>query len=174
MKSPIGWKNGSKLAAVFVVMGLIFVGLNNGTMKGMNGQEISLFAGGEEALSRIEPAAGDVYASGSSSSSEEGAGVSEPYDFGDSGVSESPPYTGEEDDGISYEDSLLLEDPVQQDSCGNYDSWVGKKVDERAVKATGKPYRILRPNTPVTEDYSPQRINVIVNDRDIVIEVKCG
>lgn len=156
MKSPTGWKNGSKFAAVFVVMGLIFVGLNNGTMKGMNGQEISLFAGGEEALSRIEPAAGDVYVSGSSSPSEEGAGVSEPYDFEEEDVLESP----------SHE--------VEEDGCGDHRNWVGKKVDERAVKATGQPYRILAPNSAVTQDYSAQRINVIVNDRDIVIEVKCG
>ena len=159
MKSPTGWKKGRKFVAVLAVvavMGLVFMGVNNGTMKGMNGQEISFFYDTSDDVSRIEPAAGDVYVSGSSSPSEEGAGVSEPYNFEEDDVLESP----------SHE--------VEEDGCGDHRNWVGKKVDERAVKATGQPYRILKPNSAVTQDYSAQRINVIVNDRDIVIEVKCG
>lgn len=175
MKTPKGWKKGTKYAAVMVVMGLLFVGLNNGTMKGMNGQEISLFGNDGSALSQIEPAAGEVFVSGSSSSykaGEEGAG-SAPYDFGTPGVSEG--YSGD-DSGISYEENLMIAPvPVpQEESCGDHSEWVGKKVDERKIKRTGKPYRILKPNSMATQDYSAQRINVIINDKDIVIEVRCG
>ncbi len=55
----------------------------------------------------------------------------------------------------------------------DFGGWVGKPVDEAAVKATGRPYRILKPNTPATEDYSAARINVQVDDGGIVTAISC-
>lgn len=176
MKLPTGWKSGGKFAAVLVVMGLIFVGLNNGTMKSMNGQQISLFGESPEELNRIEPTAGEVYVSGASPSNGEDneEAESEPYDFGISGVAGSS--SDGEGDGVSHEEGFILAIPPvqQQESCGDHSGWVGKKVDEQAVKATGQPYRILKPDSMVTEDFNAQRINVITNDENIVIEVRCG
>jgi len=49
---------------------------------------------------------------------------------------------------------------VFADAECNFEAWVGKPVDEAAVKATGRPYRIHTPNSMMTMDHSPQRINV--------------
>lgn len=56
----------------------------------------------------------------------------------------------------------------------NYNEWVGQSVNEDAVKATGRPYRILGPNSMATMDFSPQRINVMVDDKNLVTAVRCG
>ncbi|MDB5491346.1 MAG: hypothetical protein JWO78_1195 [Micavibrio sp.] len=59
-------------------------------------------------------------------------------------------------------------------SCDYPSEWVGKKIDRDAVKATGRIVRVLRPNDPATMDFSPDRLNVIIDKNDIVTEVKCG
>jgi len=59
-------------------------------------------------------------------------------------------------------------------SCDYPSGWVGKKIDRDAVKATGRVVRILHPNDPATMDFSPDRLNVIIDKNDIVTEVKCG
>lgn len=58
--------------------------------------------------------------------------------------------------------------------CDYPSGWVGHKVDRAAVKATGRVVRILHPNDPATMDFSPNRLNVIIDKDDIVTEVKCG
>jgi hypothetical protein len=58
--------------------------------------------------------------------------------------------------------------------CDYPAGWVGHKVDRDAVKATGRVVRILHPNDPATMDFSPNRLNVIIDKDDIVTEVKCG
>lgn len=80
----------------------------------------------------------------------------------------------------SHEDSIDKEAPadaempaVNEAEC-HYNDWVGKAVDEDAVKATGRPYRVLKPNAMATMDFNPERINVIVDDNDIVTVVRCG
>lgn len=56
----------------------------------------------------------------------------------------------------------------------NFNEWVGQSVNEDTVKATGRPYRILGPNAMATMDFSPQRINVMIDDANIVTAVRCG
>ena len=58
--------------------------------------------------------------------------------------------------------------------CGTYDHWVGHKVDKVKVKQIGKVFRILSPGSMVTMDHNPERINILINDHDIVLEVRCG
>lgn len=62
---------------------------------------------------------------------------------------------------------------VSEAEC-SFNDWVGKEVDEDAVKAAGRPYRILGPNAAATMDFNPERINVIVDDKNIVTVVRCG
>jgi hypothetical protein len=50
--------------------------------------------------------------------------------------------------------------PVIKESVCDFSAWVGRPVDEDAVKETGRPYRILPPGSMATMDYSPERINV--------------
>ncbi len=61
-----------------------------------------------------------------------------------------------------------------KNACGSYDDWVGKKLDKRALKKTGKTFRVLPPHSIVTMDHSPDRINVHVDKHGIVKAVKCG
>ncbi|HEY0900633.1 MAG TPA: I78 family peptidase inhibitor [Micavibrio sp.] len=63
--------------------------------------------------------------------------------------------------------------PVDEASC-NFNEWVGKEVDEDAVKAAGRPYRILPPDGAATMDFSPERINVMIDENRIVTAVRCG
>lgn len=63
---------------------------------------------------------------------------------------------------------------MMQGECKFPQDWIGQKVDRSAVQAAAKAFRILHPNDPATMDYRPDRLNVIINDNDIVTEVKCG
>lgn len=61
-----------------------------------------------------------------------------------------------------------------ENACNANQDWVGKKKDE--VDMSGiKALRVIYPNQPVTMDYSPERLNVILEEgTDIITEVKCG
>ena len=63
--------------------------------------------------------------------------------------------------------------PMAEPAC-DFAQWVGKPVDVEAVKAIGRPYRILLPDSMVTMDYSAERINVVTDKDGIVTEVRCG
>jgi hypothetical protein len=66
------------------------------------------------------------------------------------------------------------EDAKVDMSCGDHTSWVGSPVDEGTVKEIGQPYRIVRPGMPMTMDYRADRINVEIDDADMVVRVWCG
>lgn len=57
-----------------------------------------------------------------------------------------------------------------------YDEWIGKTGEETAayLKSIGATYRIIPPNTGVTMDYSPSRVNAELDDNNIVIRMFCG
>ncbi len=56
----------------------------------------------------------------------------------------------------------------------SFSEWVGLPVDEEKIKAAGRPYRILKPDSMATMDYSPERINVLVDEAGTVMAVRCG
>lgn len=61
------------------------------------------------------------------------------------------------------------------DAVCDFDHWIGAPVDEEALEETGRPYRILTPDSIVTMDYLPERINVMTDeDTGIVTGVTCG
>ncbi len=60
-----------------------------------------------------------------------------------------------------------------RDAACEFDGMVGKKLDEAALQKTGRPYRIVVPGMAVTQDFSPDRINV-EHDKGIVTRVWCG
>ena len=60
------------------------------------------------------------------------------------------------------------------DASCDFEAWVGKPVDEAAVKETGRVYRILKPDSMMTMDHNPERINVVHGDDGIVTRVWCG
>lgn len=57
--------------------------------------------------------------------------------------------------------------------CGDYNGWVGQKVDEKTIKATGKPYRIVKPGASATTD-NPKRLSVEIDPAGTVMRVWCG
>lgn len=60
------------------------------------------------------------------------------------------------------------------DSSCDFESWVGQPVDEAAVKETGRVYRILKPDSMMTMDHNPERLNVVHDDDGKVTRVWCG
>lgn len=65
-------------------------------------------------------------------------------------------------------------DMATAESCGTYYEWIGSKLDQGALKKTGKKFRILPPNSMMTQDHNPARINVHTDENGIVEDVKCG
>lgn len=55
-----------------------------------------------------------------------------------------------------------------------FEDWVGKPVDEDAVKEQGRPFRILMPDSMMTMDHNPERINVVHDPDGKVTRVWCG
>jgi hypothetical protein len=65
-------------------------------------------------------------------------------------------------------------DDPQGCGAGRLAGWVGQPVsalDEQYLPAS---VRILAPGTPVTEDYSPSRLNVDVDAARIITGFHCG
>ena len=60
------------------------------------------------------------------------------------------------------------------DTCGSYIDWIGHKADKKAIKKTGKTFRILPPGSMMTFDHNPERINIHVDQNGIIEDVKCG
>ncbi|WP_442595867.1 I78 family peptidase inhibitor [Parapusillimonas sp. JC17] len=58
-------------------------------------------------------------------------------------------------------------------------SAIGKKADEALIeeyrqRSQSKFARMLRPRSVMTMEYNPQRLNLRVDDNDIVMSVNCG
>lgn len=83
---------------------------------------------------------------------------------------------GEADAGAGHVHSDVpppARDTFHDASC-SFEGWVGKKVDEAAIKAEGRPFRILTPDSMMTMDHSPDRINVEHDGNMTVTRVWCG
>ena len=70
-------------------------------------------------------------------------------------------------------DQAPLPPDMTPQAC-DFSQWVGKPVDEAALVATGRPYRILKPGDAATMDFSPARIDVETGDDGVVTKVHCG
>ncbi len=60
-----------------------------------------------------------------------------------------------------------------KDASCDFEAWIGKPVNEAAIKATARPHRILTPGSMMTMDHRPDRINV-EHDDGRVTRVWCG
>ncbi len=58
------------------------------------------------------------------------------------------------------------------DICG-FGPWIGKVLDESALRRTQRPYRILTPQAKITRDFHPARINVFIDGEKRVLRVGC-
>ncbi len=61
------------------------------------------------------------------------------------------------------------------DACGatQYAGMVGKPITEPGIPAEGPNVRYIRPNTQVTMDFRPDRLNVDIDATDIVTGFRC-
>lgn len=76
-----------------------------------------------------------------------------------------PGYTG---DGVPPQE-------VAGPSCA-FDFLIGQTSDQAVAQITpmGRPYRVLTPGSMVTQDYSAERINLMIDENGIVQSVDCG
>ena len=69
-------------------------------------------------------------------------------------------------------------DPLDQvaDTCGMTDleSFIGQVASEIPEDELPESARIVAPDTQVTEDYRPMRLNVLTDEDGIILSMKCG
>ncbi len=78
--------------------------------------------------------------------------------------------------GAAEQTAAVTPPTQEQITACDYNDWLGKKRDEAEalVKTTGKVARIIHTGDPVTMDFSPDRINVELDQNDVVVKVTCG
>lgn len=61
-------------------------------------------------------------------------------------------------------------------TCGadGYLNLVGQSANILAAMTFPAPVRIIKPGTPITEDYSEQRLNIIVDKKNKISDFYCG
>lgn len=66
--------------------------------------------------------------------------------------------------------------PAAEDPCGaaNLASLIGEPVSRFSTQARQGPARVIRPGQPVTMDYNPLRLNVLLDAEDRIVGLSCG
>ncbi len=60
-------------------------------------------------------------------------------------------------------------------TCETYVEWTGKNIDEIDLSVLGdRQYRIIKPDSMVTMDYQPNRLNINVTDDGVILTQECG
>lgn len=65
-------------------------------------------------------------------------------------------------------------DTALKTGCGLKMEWIGHKVNVKALKQTEHSFRILPPNSMMTMDHIPTRMNIQVDRDGVVTNVECG
>jgi hypothetical protein len=63
-----------------------------------------------------------------------------------------------------------------EDSCGaaGLASLIGQPVARFNAQARKGPARVIRPGQPITMDYNPLRLNVLLDADDRIVGARCG
>lgn len=71
---------------------------------------------------------------------------------------------------------VVLGDGADGPQCAadQYQMLVGQPIGEVHTDSLPQPLRIYGPDEMVTMDYRPDRMNLVLDADDIVLEVKCG
>ena len=73
------------------------------------------------------------------------------------------------------QDASINDTQMATPTCMTYPEWTGKKVDEIDLTILGdRPYRVLTPDSMMTMDYSPDRLNIQTDADGIIITTDCG
>ncbi len=60
-------------------------------------------------------------------------------------------------------------------TCETYIEWTGKNIDEIDLSILeDRKYRVIKPDTMVTMDYLPNRLNIQTTDEGIILVQDCG
>jgi hypothetical protein len=61
------------------------------------------------------------------------------------------------------------------DACGSaqYAGLIGKPITEPGVPAEGPQVRYIRPNSQVTMDFSPTRLNIDIDANEVITGFRC-
>lgn len=120
--------------------------------------------------SHEQPVSSDAYTGGGATVNGEAMpGVASEGSMGSEGK---PPSIGMEPPPSTGAESPFSPDLAPQ-PC-DFPHFIGRPVDEKAIKALGRPYRILPPGAMATMDFSPARINVETDDKGTVLRISCG
>ena len=63
---------------------------------------------------------------------------------------------------------------ASEDSCGAADHAKLIGMGAAAALTVPQPKRVYRTDEAITQDYAPGRINVILDETDTIIEIRCG
>lgn len=75
---------------------------------------------------------------------------------------------------VASSDETGADEGLEEAEACDFASWVGQHVNDVDIKVVGRPYRILGPDSMATMDFSPDRINVMVDEKGIITAVRCG
>ncbi|MBH1974091.1 MAG: hypothetical protein I8H94_03340 [Rhodobacteraceae bacterium] len=66
--------------------------------------------------------------------------------------------------------------PVDLSSCSSdaVQSLIGSNIASVDTRPLAKTVRIIPPNTAVTMDYNPQRLNIETDARGVIVRMTCG
>ncbi len=79
--------------------------------------------------------------------------------------------------GCMPEPEPPVPDPMPvEDACGanGLQDLVGQSAKKLEVMRFGTPVRMIRPGMAVTMDYSAERLNIEINEAEIISRVSCG
>jgi hypothetical protein len=76
---------------------------------------------------------------------------------------------------IGFAMSDLNDETQTTPSCTTYVEWTGKNIDEMDMSVLeDREYRIIRPDSMVTMDFVPERLNIHVDENGTIIKQDCG
>jgi len=66
--------------------------------------------------------------------------------------------------------------PAAEDPCGaaEFAVLIGEPVSRFNTQAWKGPARVIRPGQPVTMDYNPLRLNILLDADDRIVGLRCG
>jgi len=77
---------------------------------------------------------------------------------------------------VQVNEGALPKQRISPGTCGaaDYAALVGQNVAAFTALAHQGPARIIRPGQPVTMDYNPERLNVLLDGDDRIVGLSCG
>lgn len=63
---------------------------------------------------------------------------------------------------------------IRQRKCTPPQNLINKSIDDINGMRFNHPVRIIHPNDLVTMDFNPDRLNIVVDHREIIRELRCG